>query len=73
MKEEIEGGIILVGEECRLYKWLGKKRIAELWCLPLVEVLELPWDDKIWHDILVVDVETCELFYEVKEEGKADI
>lgn len=54
-------------------KLLGRKRIVELWCLPVVDVLELPWDDKVGHDISVVDVETGEVLQEVKENGELDV
>lgn len=35
-------------------KRLGEKRIAELWCLPVVDVFKFPWDDREGNDILVL-------------------
>lgn len=34
-----------------LVKLLEDKRIAKLWCLLVVEVMELLWDDKVGDDI----------------------
>lgn len=47
-------------------------RIAEMWCVSMVEVLELSLDEKAGHDISVVIVDTGKAFEEMEEEGKVN-
>lgn len=41
--------------------------------MTVVEVWELPWDDKVGHDISVVDVDISEVLVEGEEKGKVDV
>ncbi|XP_022857352.1 uncharacterized protein LOC111378391 [Olea europaea var. sylvestris] len=54
-----------------LVKWLGDNRTVKLYCLPVVEVLELPWDETEQKDVQVFDCETGEELVKVQKSSEA--
>lgn len=68
-----EGSFWLVKDSdfMNLVKWLGDNRTAELYCLPVVEVLELPWYEIGQKDVRVFDCETGEELVKVQKSGEA--
>ncbi|XP_022876108.1 uncharacterized protein LOC111394492 [Olea europaea var. sylvestris] len=72
-KRMSEGSFWLVKDSdfINLVKWLGDNRTAELYCLPVVEVLELPWYEIEQKDVRVFDCETGEELVKVQKSGEA--